>query len=248
MNNKKKIEKKIHYCWLGGNEKSELVIRCIRSWEKYAPDYEIIEWNEKNFNFENSNQYVREAMQNEKWAFVTDYMRLSILYNEGGIYLDTDVELRKPLDDLLNNKSFIGVESLNTICTAVIGSQRKVIWIEKLLEKYDGRVFVKSDGSLDLTPNSKYIYEFLCKEYNFKNNTNTNCLADGLIVYPAEYFSPKNYLNMKINITDNTYAIHHYGGMWKSNWQKGKDYILALITRIIGEENRERIRKIIRSE
>ncbi|MDM0859159.1 glycosyltransferase family 32 protein [Clostridium perfringens] len=241
------IPKKIHYCWLGGKEKSDLVKQCIESWKKFAPDYEIIEWNENNFQLEDCNEYVNQAMSEKKWAFVTDYMRLVILNKYGGIYLDTDVELTKNMDVFLKNDSFLCMESLNTVCTAVIGAKKNTVWIDEIIDLYDKRSFIKKDGDLDLTPNSQYIYEFLRKKYFLKNNNKINNLNCNLRVYPAEYFSPKNYLTMKMNITNNTHAIHHYGGMWKSKASKFKDYILAFITRIIGENNREKLKNKIRN-
>ena len=239
MDTNKKIPKKIHYCWLGGNEKSDLVKKCIESWKVFAPDYEIIEWNESNFNLEDTNEYVKEAIEKKKWAFVTDYMRLVILYNNGGIYFDTDVELKRNINEFLYEESFLCMESLNTVCTAVIGSKEKASWIGEIINLYDNRKFIMSNGNMDMTPNSQYIYEFLRDKYNLKNDNKLNVLSCGLKVYPSEYFSPKNYSTMKMNITKNTYAIHHYGGMWKSTFSKTKDYILAIITRIIGEKNRE---------
>lgn len=248
MLNNETIPKKIHYCWIGGNEKPDSVKRCIESWKKYASDYEIIEWNESNFNFNNCNDYVKEAIREKKWAFVTDYMRLYILYNEGGVYLDTDVELVKNIDSFLLNKSFLCMESLNTICTACIGSIKKQMWIKELIELYNGRKFIDKDGRIDLTPNSIYIYDFLMKRYNLTNVNSVQVLDCNLVVYTSDYFSPKNYSTMKMEITNNTYAIHHYGGIWKSNKAKAKDYILALITRVIGEENRAKIKKRIKNK
>lgn len=242
----KNIPKRIHYCWIGGSEKPESVVRCIESWKKYAPQYEIIEWNEHNFDFSQCNKYVKEAIENKKWAFVTDYMRLKILYEEGGIYFDTDVELVKNIDEFLKNPSFMCMESMNTICTACIGAIKNQLWIKEIIELYDERSFIKSNGELDLTPNSMYIYEFLKGKYNLKNLNCIERLECNLVVYPSEYFSPKNYSTMKMKITENTYAIHHYGGMWKSSKDKFKDYILAFITRLIGEKNRAKIKKIIK--
>ena len=103
------IPKKIHYCWIGGNPLPELAIKCIESWKKYCPDYEIIEWNEKNYDFR-KNQFMREAYDEKKWGFVPDYARLDIIYEHGGIYLDTDVEIIKPLDSLLKEQGFAGME------------------------------------------------------------------------------------------------------------------------------------------
>lgn len=233
------IPKIIHYCWLGKNEKSNFVKQCIESWKQNAPDYEIKEWNEDNFPFEIikfKSRYVTEAIDNRAWAFVTDYMRLHILYNEGGIYLDTDVELRKPLDLLLDHKSFMSFESENTLCTAVIGSQAKQDWVKFLLDCYDKRSFIV-DNRLDKKPNSQYLIEILKQRYNIEIKNKQQSLNCGLIVYSSEYFSPKNYATMKLTITENTFAIHHYSGGWKSNTGKLKDMIVAIITRIIGESS-----------
>ncbi|WP_455537659.1 glycosyltransferase family 32 protein [Terrisporobacter sp.] len=238
MNNINRIPKKIHYCWIGGNDKPLSVENSINSWKKYLPDYEIIEWNENNFDFSQSNRYVKEAIKEKKWAFVSDYMRLNILYNEGGIYLDTDVEIVANLDGFLENDSFMCMESLDTVCTALIGSKKNQKWICELLELYDKRKFIKDDGTLDLTPNSRYIFEYLSTEYNLVRNNSINKLACRLTMYPSEYFSPKNYSTMKMKITENTHAIHHYEGMWKKKSDKIKDYALGMVTRIIGEENR----------
>ena len=228
------------------NEKTDLVKRCIESWRIKLPEYEIIEWNEKNFDFNNSNTYVKQALKRKRWAFVTDYMRLKILYDHGGIYLDTDVEVIKSFDTLLNDNSFIGLESFDTICTAVIGAKKNEVWIRKLLELYDKRNFIIENNKEDLLPNSKYIFNYLNTEYQIVNKDKIQVTNEGLKIYPTEYFSPKNYSTMKTRITNNTYAIHYYGGMWKSSADKIKDYCLALITRIIGEKNRERVKIIIK--
>lgn len=246
MNAVECIPKKIHYCWIGGSEKNEEVLKCIETWKNFAPDYEIIEWNENNFSFENCNEYIKQALKMKKWAFVTDYMRLSILYQYGGIYLDTDVEIIKNLDEFLVNDSFLCIEGLDTVCTAVIGSKKGQKWIEELIELYDKRSFLNENGHPNLTPNSKYIYSFLTNKYKLENNYGITKLSCNLTIYPSEYFSPKNYATMKMNITDNTHAIHHYGGMWKSSMDKVKDYFLALVTRIVGEENRQKLKKIIK--
>lgn len=242
------IPKVIHYCWLGKNEKSDLVRKCMNSWEKHASDYEIIEWNEENFPFDEikaKSNYVAEAIDKKAWAFVTDYMRLYVLYNEGGVYLDTDVELVKPLDDLLVHDSFMSLESQNTVCTAVIGSKPEQEWIKKLLDCYNKRNFIIKD-KLDKEPNSQYIYKFLSKGKSLKGIYNYVKLESGLCVFASEYFSPKNYATMKLRLTQNTFAIHHYSGGWKSNSSKFKDLISAIITRIIGENKMDGLKKKIK--
>lgn len=242
------IPKKIHYCWLGRKEKPEKVISCMRSWEKYAPDYEIQEWNEDNFPFDKiSCRYVDEAAKEQKWAFVTDYMRLYVLKHAGGIYLDTDVELCRSLDVFLKERSFMGFESKYTVCTAVIGAEKDTEWIDALLELYDSRDFYRRDGRCDQTPNTKYIIKVLQEGYGLKNNDGRHQVLDcGLHVYPADYFSPKNYATMQMNITENTHAIHHYNTSWKSSSGKMKDQLLAAGARLFGETRIEELKRKIK--
>ena len=147
------IPKIIHYCWFGGNPLPKSAEKCIKSWKKYCPDYEIIEWNESNFDI-NSNQYVREAYENKKYAFVTDYVRLYAMYNYGGIYMDTDVEVLKPLDCFLDNHAFSGFESSGYIPTGLMASEKEFPLFRELLKYYGNRAFVNPDGSFDTTTNT----------------------------------------------------------------------------------------------
>ena len=127
------IPKKIHYCWIGGNPLPELAIKCIESWKKYCPDYEIIEWNEKNYDFR-KNQFMREAYDEKKWGFVPDYARLDIIYEHGGIYLDTDVEIIKPLDSLLKEQGFAGMEQPGIVALGLgFGAEPKLPLIKELM-------------------------------------------------------------------------------------------------------------------
>ena len=120
---KNEIPKIIHYCWFGKNEKSDLAKKCIDSWKKKCPDYQIIEWNEENFDI-TTNEYVYEAYMNKKWAFVSDFVRIFALYNNGGIYLDTDVEILKNMDEFLCNTTFFGFETIDKVSTGIIGAQK----------------------------------------------------------------------------------------------------------------------------
>ena len=142
------IPKIIHYCWFGGNDKSELVERCISSWKKYCPDYKIIEWNENNYNV-NKNKYTKYAYERQKWAFVSDYVRLYVIYKYGGIYMDTDVEVVKNLDKFLKYESFSGFESTKYIPTGIMGGEKNSRWIKYLLSYYDNKSFINEDGTLD---------------------------------------------------------------------------------------------------
>ena len=147
------IPKIIHYCWVGRNPLPDDVRHYIESWKKYCPDYKIIEWNEDNFDIF-FNQYAREAYNAKKWAFVSDYIRLSVLNTYGGIYMDTDVEVVKNLDEFLSNKAFSGFESNKYIPTGIMGAEKGNAWIQYLLSYYDNRSFYLDDGTPDLTTNT----------------------------------------------------------------------------------------------
>ena len=161
------IPKKIHYCWFGRGEKNKLYLSCIESWKKHFPDFEIIEWNEDNFDV-NCNDYVREAYESKKYAFVTDYVRLYVLYNYGGIYMDTDVEVLKPLDPFLEHPAFSGFENNDSVPTGIMAARKKNKWIKDLLNEYNDLKFIKEDGSLDLTTNVVRITELSMKKYGLE--------------------------------------------------------------------------------
>ena len=206
------IPKTIHYCWFGRNEKSELIKKCINSWKKYCPDYEIIEWNEENFDV-NAHPYTQKAYKEKKWAFVSDYARIKILYDHGGIYLDIDMELLKSIDNLLNNSFFIGKEGSNVISAGIIGSVPYHVFLQEMLKEYDSlKEFVTIPNVMGMVLN-RY------------NNNNQKYLSDKAItIYPKEYFYPFGF-NEKYTkkcITKNTYAIH----WWNYSW--GKWYVRLL--------------------
>lgn len=208
--------KKIHYCWFGGNPKSELILKCQESWKKFCPDYEIIEWNETNFNV-NCCDYVREAYEAKKWAFVSDYCRYYVLHKHGGIYLDTDVELIKSLEEL--PEAFIGFEDQKTCCSGLIrGASAGDPLCRKMLESYHNDRFLQEDG--------RYNTKTVCiretdmlKEHGLVQNGKMQTVAD-TVIYPAEYFSPKDYLTDRLNITENTVSIHHYDASWYTEEDK----------------------------
>ena len=207
------IPKKIHYCWFGGNELSDLAKKCIDSWKKYCPDYEIIEWNESNFNLECCD-FVREAYQAKKWAFVSDYARLKILYDNGGIYLDTDVELVKSLDFLLEEKCYFGEETTGFINTGLgFGAVKNNKIIELLLNEYEGLHFLKNDGSYDMEPcPTKNTRPLLNYNYQFSGKEIWRC--NDFVVFPPEYFCPLDYNTKVLNKTNNTVSIHLYNASW----------------------------------
>lgn len=210
------IPKIIHYCWVGGNPKPQSVLYCIESWKKYCPDYEIKEWNETNYDFE-KNQYMKEAYDAKKWGFVPDYARLDIVYNYGGIYLDTDVEMVRSFDDLLENDSFFGFEDTgeNTYfvaCGLGFGASKNNQLIKKLRDYYDNVSFLNSDGTLNLTPAPRHNISIFA-EYGVVMNNRLQKIK-GNVFYPAEYFCPKIFKTGELTCTKNTFSIHHFSASW----------------------------------
>ena len=212
MNSDTLIPKIIHYCWFGGNPIPQSALEYIETWKKYCPDYEIIQWDETNFDV-TSIPYTHEAHQSKKWAFITDYVRLYVLYNYGGIYMDTDVEVTKNLDKLLGQQAFSGFESSNIIPTGIMGSAPKNPWIGYLLSYYDNKHFVV-DGDMDLTPNTITITQMTKEKYGIKLNDTLQSFDSHFVMYPHDYFCPKNVKTGIISCTKNTYAIHHFAASW----------------------------------
>lgn len=204
------IPKIIHYCWFGGNPLPKAARECINSWKKYCPDYQIIEWNESNFDV-NSNLYTKQAYENKKWAFVTDVVRLYALCNYGGIYMDTDVEIIKPLDRFLTHQAFSGFEDPENIPTGIMAAEKDHPLFKKFFEYYDSRPFLV-DGQPDLTTNVTTITNLLLPEGFVPNNTYQE--VAGFSLYPYDYFCPRDIHTMKLVVTENTYTIHHFAGSW----------------------------------
>lgn len=212
-----RIPRVIHYCWFGGNPLTELAEKCIESWKKYCPDYEIIEWNESNFDI-NCCDYVREAYEAKKWAFVSDVARLFVLVNYGGIYMDTDVEVVKPLDDILKYEAVSGFQSDNQIPTGLMACEKGQLLFEEFLHDYDNIHFTLPDGKYDLTTNVTKIKK-ICLKYGFVHN-NSEQTVRGFKLFPSDYFCAKDVETRKITITDNTYTIHHFDGSWKTDTER----------------------------
>ncbi|HBF15734.1 MAG TPA: glycosyl transferase [Clostridiales bacterium] len=241
------IPKIIHYCWFGGNPFSELEQKCIDSWKKYMPDYKIVEWNESNFNIQ-SCDYVREAYEAKKWAFVSDYARYKILYENGGIYLDTDVELLKPLADIIDRGNYMGCENYTKEkmkvnpglgCASVAGHS----FYKEILEEYESDHFLNEDG----TPNLNYTIVDRTTELLQKHGlTNTKEIqeVDTIFVYPAEYFSPKGDIDRRLRLTSNTYSIHHYKASWVPKNVKRRTKFLKILYRLTGKNGFNALRKL----
>jgi len=240
---KDKIPKIIHYCWFGGKSKPDIVKRCIVSWKKYLIDYEIIEWNEDNFDI-HSCTYVKEAYESGKFAFVSDYVRVHALYHSGGIYLDTDVEVFKSFDDLLHHDSFWGFEQENYIATSTIGSAKGNKLIKMFLELYHGKSFIKEDGTFDQLTNVAMITHLL-EGFGFVSNGKYQEITEMGVFYPQTYFSPFDYINCRKFITENTYTMHHFYKSWLPPKARLKSNIKYFTSKVIGGENIARIRKMV---
>ena len=211
------IPKKIHYCWFGGKEKPQEVMDYIATWRKFCPDYEIKEWNESNFDVQ-SCRYVAEAYAHKKWAFVSDVARIAALYHEGGIYLDTDVEVLRSLDSLLDNKGFLGFEGERWIATNIIGAQAGHPVLYQFLQDYLTRRFVMANGNLDMTTNVAELTKILQSNYGLNLNGQEQNV-EGFHIYPTDYFSPYDYIQGRLRKTDNTYTIHWYSQTWTKQSQ-----------------------------
>lgn len=214
------IPKVIHYCWFGRGQMPKLALKCIESWKKYCPDYEIKEWNEDNFDLD-MYPYVREAYDARKFAFVTDVVRLYALYHEGGIYMDTDVEVIKPLDSLLAYDAVSGFESPTQIPTGLMASRDGHPLFKELLDEYNGIHFVRPDGTLDITTNVIRISN-TCREYGLRLD-NTLQTVRGFTLLPKDFLCPIEHEGHRLVLTPNTLCIHHFAGSWvtgKALWKK----------------------------
>ncbi|HHT38736.1 MAG TPA: glycosyl transferase, partial [Mollicutes bacterium] len=182
----------------------------------------------------NCNQYVKEAYESKKYAFVTDYVRLYALYNHGGIYMDTDVEVLKPLDKFLEHNFFIGCEKEDLIQTGLIGSLPKNKIVKRILNYYDDKKFILNDGSLNLLPNPKVFTPILSEEYGWIPQNTYQTLADGIVVYPIDYFCAKDWKTGKIYTSEDTHSIHHFSGSWKSKTDIFMEKFKNKIQRVVG--------------
>lgn len=232
------IPKIIHYCWFGRGPLPELAQKCIASWKKYLPDYEIKEWNEDNFDV-NIIPYTAEAYQAKKYAFVSDYARLRILYKYGGIYFDTDVEVIRPIDDIVERGNFMGFETGPKLQLKEDASEASVNpglgmgvapglgLIKKMLDFYEGKHFkFIPDGIGQLT--IVHIATEVLNQAGLKQQPGIQLVND-VWIYPTEYFCPINLKTGRIHIEANTRTIHHYAGTWQDKHFSFKEFIKKVL-------------------
>ncbi len=220
------IPKIIHYCWFGKGRMPDMATKCIASWIRFLPDYELRIWNEETFDV-NSILYVKEAYEARKFAFVTDYVRLFAIYHYGGIYMDTDVEVLKSFNNLLELPAFSGFESETEIPTGIMASEQFGQWALEQLSYYQEKHFLNADGSLNLKTNVEIISEIMAKN-GFRLKNSYQIYKNSIHIFPKDYFCPKSRTG-SIVITPNTYCIHHFEGSWQPKGQKIKKFFFQKI-------------------
>lgn len=244
MITEEKIPRKIHYCWFGGNKMPEEFKENISSWRKYCPNYEIIRWDETNYDVGKSS-YMKQAYECKKWAFVTDYARLDIVQTYGGIYFDTDVEVVKSFDELLGWEFFCGFENDKYVASGLgFGSIANHWLLAKLLDKYDRMNFLNEDGSLNEVA-CPVVQSEIMEKAGFQMNGKFQAV-NGVAVYPRDFFNSGGYYEGAGELTENSYSIHKYSGSWNhsESYQKNRRMIKQKIQfvrqRIEQQEERNR--------
>lgn len=235
------MKKTIHYCWFGRGEKPKLTLKCIETWKKFLPDYEIKEWNEDNFDISQC-KFAKEAYEDRNFAFVSDYVRAKVLYSEGGIYFDTDVEALKNFDKFINNKFFVGFEEKAYVGTCVMGAEPGAELLREYISHYENASYFNADGT-KYTDTNVLLLTRLLEERGLVRNDKEQ-LVDGYIkVYPRTFFSPYDYINGINYITDNSFAIHHFIQSWLPKRTRIKSAVKRKIVKIIGGENVKKLRE-----
>ena len=214
------IPKTIHYCWFGGSELPPLAKKCIRSWKKYCKDYEIVRWDETNFDISTAPLYVRQAYKFKKWAFVTDYVRLKVVYENGGIYFDTDVQVIKKIDEFLVYNSFFGFQDNTRVNTGLgFGAEKHGVILRELMNQYESIPFILNNGEYDLLDcPTRNTTVFL--NYGLKQDGTNQLLDNKIMVFSQDYFCPISYDTLEKRVTTNTHSIHWFEASWHTKEEK----------------------------
>lgn len=244
------IPKVIHYCWFGRNPLPESAIKCINSWQTFFPDYEIKEWNEDNFDV-NIIPYTQEAYEAKKYAFVSDYARMWVLYHYGGLYFDTDVEVIKPMDDIVERGSFMGVEVeySDTVKMSVapglgLGAMPGLILYKDILDYYSHLNFIVGDGQFNTLAIVGITTLMLYKQGMI--DTNSLQEVSGVWIYPRDYFNPFDDNTGKLIITENTRSIHWYTKTWMNKQNPLRKWIVRMIHRYFGNDSLSWLKRIVK--
>lgn len=222
----------IHYCWFGGNEKPDKAQKCIESWSRFAPGYEIREWNEENIALEHCPQYVQDAYAAKKYAYVTDYVRLKVLYEYGGFYMDTDVELLKSLDPFRGDAGVIGFENDEFVNSGqMLAAEAGHPILAEMMARYHEIAFYREDGSMYLLGCPHVNTEALVNHGLIRNGQEQT--VGGFHVYPADWFNPLDSATGELQKTNNTVSIHWYSMSWIPLWKRVRVKILRRVRRVL---------------
>ena len=239
------IPKVIHYCWFGRNPLPKSALKCMDSWRKFFPDYEIKEWNEDNFDV-NQIPYIHEAYAAKKYAFVSDYARFWILYMHGGLYFDTDVEVIRPLDDLLKKGGFMGVQHAHYLNPGLgIASVAKHPIYKALLDYYAHLHFLKEDGTYDETTIVIHTTQVM-ETFGYQQNGGIIQEVNGIYTYPSDYFNPLDDLTGIMRKTRNTRSIHWYSKTWCTNYGPVRTFVTRLLHRVFGVNSLSWLKRMVR--
>lgn len=234
--------KKIHYIWLGGRKKPHIVKKCISSWRKMFPDWEILEWNESNVNFD-INVYCRQAYDLKKYAFVSDVLRFDVLYRYGGIYFDTDVQVLKPFYELIEKyNAFSGFENEYVSPGLVTYAEPNNHIVKEMLDSYNNRSFLLSDGSLNVKTVGQYFTEIL-KDYGLVSNNELQTV-DGFTIFPKTFFCPTDAVWSIQDFTNNTYTIHHFAASWAKSSDRNKLLVRKILYKTVGIPLIQKLKKL----
>lgn len=240
------IPKIIHYCWFGKGPFPKKVQECIASWHKFLPDYEIKEWNEENFDISQSCPFVREAYEKGKYAFVSDYVRLYALLEEGGIYMDVDVEVLRPFDlSIFVQPLNFSLEEGGLIAGEFMAAEPGQKFLETMLEVYHRMRFIREDGSLNMAVNNTYLQEELAKLGYEKRPQRQLLSASNIELWPCDYFQCRSLVTGKVTLTENSYCIHWHTILW-SSWQTKLFNFLRIkvLVPLMGSQNYGKLQKL----
>lgn len=241
------IPKIIHYCWLSGDRYPGNIEKCIESWKRVLPDYEYKLWSKDTFDI-TCNLWVNQAFEKKKYAFAADYIRFWSLYNYGGIYLDSDIEVVRSYNNLLNNECFMGFEYLNIPEAATIGAEPGQEWIKDCMNFYNDKAFCNEDGSLNIDPVPYLVRLIINRDFNTDIRDNGKIQEIGNIkLFPYQYFSPKNFYTGKIESNSNTYSIHRFASAWGPG-AKNRSVMTFhnQVIKIIGKERHDKLYRSIK--
>ena len=247
------IPKVIHYCWFGGNPLPKSAIKCINSWKKYCPDYQIVQWDESNFDI-HCNEYCEKMVAKKKWAFLSDYVRLKVIYENGGIYMDTDVQVIKPLDYLLGRGPYMGFENTGRVATGLgFAAEARNPIIQENMEYYEKLT------DFDNLKSCPFITTEILEKHGLTSDVTQIQSVDGIFIYPEEYLCPKNERTGLTNVTKNSVSIHQFDASWfEESWKEGqrkrwrtarKDYLLhtpnRILMKLLGDTNYQKLKRLL---